>query len=283
MSEKSKEQRRAEDKHNKQLKKKRDQKKKKKDQAASRERRGFLRRKIAPYYESYRDLEDKHLLFVLGDTANMERVLFQKHDLGKGITLLTLPYINEEMIQGYMASLPEGESAVTSLSSDNKDATNRLTSHFFGVKSNDIVDIPEGNIMVFRGCEMLGMRNDTIPLNVRPYNAYTWYNGEATTVGSYRVYSGAKLRTFFTDIDEKSDIGKTCVFHDSLTEILIYRALRGKLKMDDVREEHALYGTKGFLASASPTSILLLDTPELAELLKRFGNEKQETEELNRT
>ena len=78
MSEKkSKEQRRAEDKHNKELKRKRDQKQKRKAHAISREKRNYVRRKISPYYEAFRRYNNKHLLIVLKDTENMEKILFQ--------------------------------------------------------------------------------------------------------------------------------------------------------------------------------------------------------------
>ena len=45
----------------------------------SRETRKYVRKKIEPYYNAFREFKDKHLLFVLKDTENMERILLQKN------------------------------------------------------------------------------------------------------------------------------------------------------------------------------------------------------------
>ena len=279
MSEKkSKEQRRAEDKHNKELKRKRDQKQKRKAHAISREKRNYVRRKISPYYEAFRRYNNKHLLIVLKDTENMEKILFQTHPLGRGMTLISLPAISEEMIQEYLALAPREKTSVTAVSADDKEAINGFASHFFGVRANDIMDVPESNMLVMRQCQITNRRDGLVPLNVRPYNTYTWYTNEATTLRGFRVYSGKQLKRFFGM--DGQDVSKTYVFQDTLSEILVYRAMRGKLKLGDVAIDHELYAKRSAI-STGPHDLIYVGRNEFSELYGRFKNEREETADLD--
>ena len=91
MSDKNRERECDKENYKKKQKKKRIIKQRRQAHAISRENRKYVRKKIEPYYNAFRQFKDKHLLFVLKDTDNMERILLQKNDIGKGIILLTLP------------------------------------------------------------------------------------------------------------------------------------------------------------------------------------------------
>ena len=275
---KSKEQRRAEDKHNKELKRKRDQKQKRIAQSISRKKRNYVRRKISPYYEVFRKYKNKHLLIVLKDTENMEKIMFQTHPIGRGMTLISLPAINEEMIQEYLKEVPKGKTPKTEISADSKESLNGFVSHCFGVRANDVIDVPESNMLVMRECQITNLKDGLIPLNVRPYNVHTWFTNEATTLKGFRVYSGKQLKNFFNIGDQC--ISKTYVFQDTLSEILVYRAIKGKIKMKDIVMDHELYGKRDF-NTTGPHELMYLGKNEFSELYNRFKNEEQEKRDLD--
>lgn len=275
---KSKEQRRAEDKHNKELKRKRDQKQKRIAQSISRKKRNYVRRKISPYFDAFKKYKNKHLLIVLKDTENMEKILFQAHSMGRGMTLISLPVINEEMIKKYLEEVPNVKSQETGISADDKDAINGFASHFYGIRAKDVIDVPKSNMLVMRDCQITNLKDGLVALNVRPYNVHTWFTNEVTSLSGFRVYSGKQLKSFF-NIDDH-DTSKTYVFQDTLSEILMYRAMRGKVKMRDVVIDHELYGKRG-IATTGPHDLMYLSRNERSELYNRFKNEKREKRSLD--
>ena len=88
-----------------------------------------------------------------------------------------------------------------------------------------------------------------------------------------------QLKSFF-NIDDH-DTSKTYVFQDTLSEILMYRAMRGKVKMRDVVIDHELYGKRG-IATTGPHDLMYLSRNERSELYNRFKNEKREKSRLDR-
>ncbi len=200
------------DKENKKKSKKKKKLKLREAQALSREKRNYIRKKIRPYYNAFRSFEDKHLLFVLKDSANMERVLLQKYDLGRGNTLLALPVINENMINEFLDAVPEAKTQSTDVVSEDNAALKSLLAYHFSVVPGEIRDIPKGNMMVCRDCIVTGLKDSLVPVNIRPYDLNTWYNEEATSIGGFRVYQGKKLKTF---MKYNEDLGKTYVYHDT--------------------------------------------------------------------
>lgn len=275
MSEKNRERKVNRDNYLKKQKRKRAIKTRRHNQAISRETRKYVRKKIKPYYDAFRQFKNKHLLFVLKDTENMERVLLQKNDLGNGITLLALPTINEEMINEYLNTRQQTNSKAFSLSADDKEALNGLIKHYYSVCSDDIKDCPETNMMVFRNCRVFESKSNLIPLNVRPYDLNTWYNGETTTVKGVKVFKGNKLKTFFKIGDK---IGKTYIFYDTITEILLYKAMMRKIKYEDLLSDHQMLSARGNLLG-SLYAIMATNDDELEE---KFKKEKQEDDELER-
>lgn len=273
MSDKNRERKCNKENYKKKQKKKRIIKQRRQAQAISRENRKYVRKKIEPYYDAFRQFKDKHLLFVLKDTDNMERILLQKNDIGKGLTLLTLPVINEDMITQYLNDVPSEEATNFSLSNDNNQALNGLINYYYSVSSDEIKDNPQANMIFFRNCKLLGTQDSLVPLNVRPYNLNTWYNSETTTINGVKVYKGNKLKTFFK-IDE--NLGKTYIFHDTIMEILLYKAMMGKIKYEDLLSDHQMLAKKGNLFSGL---YAIIETNE-DEIYHRFEKEQQEDQDL---
>ena len=273
MSDKNRERKCNKEHYKKKQKKKRIIKQRRQAQAISRENRKYVRKKIAPYYDSFRQFKDKHLLFVLKDTDNMERILLQKNDIGNGLTLLTLPVINDNMITQYLNDVPSEEATKFSLSNNSNQALNGLINYYYSVSSDEIKDNPQANMMFFRNCKLLGTQDKLVPLNVRPYNLNTWYNSEATTINGVKVYKGNKLKTFF-EIDE--NLGKTYIFHDTIMEILLYKAMMGKIKYEDLLLDHQMLAKKGNLFSGLYE---IMATNE-DEIYHRFEKEQQEDQDL---
>ena len=270
-------------KYDKEKYKKKQQKKKRRDikkeaQRIGREKRNYVRQKIKPYYESFRDFKDKHLLFVLKDTDNMEKVLFQKNDLGHGVTLLTLPYITRDMIEEYLDTFESNNKAGTKLSQDDKAKLNGLMEYWFSVSSDEQKDLPEVNMMVFRNCKIHQKRPNLIALNVRPYDLNTWYSEETTTVGNgTRAFKGEKLNAFF---HIEGNLGNTYVFHDTITELLLYKSMMGKIEYYRLLGDHSLLARKKFFNSFLRGMYLMFATDE-DELFERFENEQKEASELD--
>lgn len=273
MPDKNKERKCNEEKYKKKQKKKRTIKQKRQARAISREKRKYVRNKIKPYYDAFRQFKDKHLLFVLKDTDNMERILLQKNDIGKGLTLLTLPVINEDMITQYLSDVPLKEATNFSLSDDNNQALKGLINYYYSVSSDEIKDDPQANVMFFRNCKLLGTQDSLVPLNVRPYNLNTWYDSETTSINGFKVYKGNKLKTFFK-IDE--NLGKTYIFHDTIMEILLYKAMMGKIKYEDILSDHHMLAKKGNLFSGLYATMVTNDD----EINHRFEKEQQEDSDL---
>ena len=273
MSDKNRERKCNKENYKKKQKKKKIIKQRRQAQAISRENRKYVRKKIEPYYDAFRQFKDKHLLFVLKDTDNMERILLQKNDIGKGLTLLTLPVINEDMITQYLNDVPSEEATNFSLSNDNNQALNGLINYYYSVSSDEIKDNPQANMMFFRNCKLLGTQDILVPLNVRPYNLNTWYNSETTTINGVKVYKGNKLKTFFK-IDE--NLGKTYIFHDTIMEILLYKAMMGKIKYEDLLSDHQMLAKKGNLFGGLYAIIATNED----EIYHRFEKEQQEDQDL---
>ena len=273
MSDKNRERKCNKENYKKKQKKKKIIKQRRQAQAISRENRKYVRKKIEPYYDAFRQFKDKHLLFVLKDTDNMERILLQKNDIGKGLTLLTLPVINEDMITQYLNDVPSEEATNFSLSNDNNQALKGLINYYYSVSSDEIKDNPQANMMFFRNCKLLGTQDILVPLNVRPYNLNTWYNSETTTINGVKVYKGNKLKTFFK-IDE--NLGKTYIFHDTIMEILLYKAMMGKIKYEDLLSDHQMLAKKGNLFGGLYAIIATNED----EIYHRFEKEQQEDQDL---
>ena len=274
MTVKNRERKCNKEKYKRKQKKKKLMKQKRFAHASSRELRNYVRSKIRPYYDVFRNFKDKHILFVMKDTDNMERILFQKNDIGRGITLLSLPVINENMIAEYLSNFQSEEPAKTySISNISNEAIKGLISFYYSVKSDDIIDTP--NIIIFRNCRLIGCKDNLMPLNVRPYNLNTWYHGDTTTLNGFRVYNGNKLKTFF-HINE--NLGKTYVFHDTLMEILLYRSMMGKIRYQDLLSDHQALSRRKFLSSGGLYEILATNENEIQQ---RFSNERKEEMELN--
>ncbi len=272
----TKEQRKEIEKNNKKQQKKRKTKQRKQAQAISRKHRNSLRKIINPYYNSFRQFKNKHLLFVLKDTENMEQVLLLKNDVGCGNTLLTLPVINQEMIDTYLKSLPEEESTSFDLSIIDNQALKKFVNHYYSIDSDEIIDCPEANMVIFRNCMLLDIQDNLMSINVRPYNVSTWFNGESTTKNGRRIFEGKKLRTFFNFSDKlDKDIKKIYIFQDTLSQLLLYKSKMNKVALEDVLSDHEMLAKKDY--SPFINSLLVANPIDIA---KRFINEEKETQEL---
>lgn len=245
--------------------------------AISRKRRSYIRNQVRPYYERFRELKDKHLLFVLKDTKNMEKILLQKRDLGKGNVLLALPVINQEMIDKYLNDIDLNEETDdTSLTMSSTDeAIKGFINYYYSVVPDEIINDPESNLMVFRNCTPLEGKEDLLEVKVRPYDLNTWYQSDFTTIDGFKVYSGNKLRTFF-NIDR--NLGKTFVFHDTIVEILAYRSLMKKLNHRGVVSDVRMLGQRGDNGFKGLYMVVVSDEMELKH---RFENEQEEDAELD--
>lgn len=271
MTDKGRERKSNKEKYKQKQKKKKIIKQEKRARESSRECRNSVRNNIRPFYDAFRNLKDKHLLFVIKDTDNMERILFLKKNIGDGNILLTLPVINEEKIAEYLANLQSAETSETNIISVNNEAIKDFIRQYYSVCSNEVIDTPQMNMILFTDCKLLESRADLVPLNVRPYDLNTWYSGDSTSLNGFRVYNGKKLKTFFQIND---NLGKTYVFHDTLIQILFYRSLKGKINYSELLSDHEALAKKKFFSTGSFYAIMATNEDELRQ---RFAKERQES------
>ena len=273
MSEKNRERNCNKDNYLKKKRKKKKLNKEKEARAISRNNRNEVRRKVNPYLNSYINHFNKPLLFVMNDTKNMECVLLQKIDIGKGRTLLTLPVINEEMIDRYFDNIQNIETADESLTDFKDQDILDIVKYYYSIKTNTIMRIPEANLIAFRDCEIVG-NNNLIPLNVRPYSVNTWYQRENTTMNKVKIFKGNKLKTYFK-IENMEEFSNTYITLDTVIELLMYKGKMGKVKYNDLKADIMELSGK---TTGSFYGIFALD---IDETLDRFKDEAKENEELN--
>ena len=253
----------------KKMNKKQRENKKKQDQAMSRRNRNEVRSSLRPYYSSFRSLNDKHILFVMKDTENMENILLQKIDIGQGRTLLMLPVINDDIINEYYNGVDSIESIDIS----------KVVCDYYSIKSDKIMNVDQTNMIVFRDCQLVGI-NNLISVNVRPYSLNTWFKIECTTIEGVKIYKGKKLKTFFK-LDDIDDYSKTYVLQDTINEILLYKALMKKINLDDLLYDIKILSGKGTLSSSIGGLYEAMAT-DIDETIDRFKNESDENKKLNK-
>ncbi len=273
MSEKNRERNLNRDNYLKKKKQKQKQNKEKQTRAISRKNRNEVIRKVKPYLTSYINHFNKPLLFVMNDTKNMECVLLQKIDIGKGRTLLTLPVINEEMIDRYFDNIQNIEATDESLTDFKDQDILDIVKYYYSIKTNTIMRIPEANLIAFRDCEIVG-NNNLIPLNVRPYSVNTWYQRENTTMNKVKIFKGNKLKTYFK-IENMEEFSNTYITLDTVIQLLMYKGKMGKVKYNELKAD--------IMELSGKISISLYDifTLDINGTLDRFKDEAKENEELN--
>lgn len=257
---------------------KRDEKQKREIRKVSKEKRTYIRKKVMPYYDRFRNYKDRHILVVLKDTENMDRILLQKHNLGHNAVLLSLPVVTEGMISDYLSrDVQENRGNNTEVAaSDDKIGIKELVEYYFGIKTNKVIDSQDANLTICRDCHAVKKADDLFPVNVRPYSTGNFYSNEvSTTLHGRRIHSGKGLQKFF--VLDGNNLGNVYVFQDTLVEIALYRALAGKIRKEEVLMDAFLYGKKGYL-DPSEKDLILIDST----IRKRFENERRENAELER-
>ncbi|MBR6252742.1 MAG: hypothetical protein IKR04_02770 [Clostridia bacterium] len=248
-------------------------KKLRKDRAQSRNVRKYIRKQIIPYYHEFRNHLNKNVLIVLKDTDNMDRILFKVNNIGNGMTLLTLPCVSEDEIINYLDSAKENDSTeANKLISDKYEAMRGFIRHTFSVNAETVMD--KGRLLILRNCKVVGQKEGYVALNVRPYDAATWYKGDSTTVHAYRVYKGKNLKIFF---NIEGNISKTLVYYDTIATILLYRSYIGKINFNEFLGDHYELSKRQFLGTFHDITVYW----RKEQTAKRFRNEKYENRILN--
>lgn len=246
---------------------------KKQDRDRSRQNRNFVRNSLREYLKFRRD--NGQLLFVMGDTENMETILLKRINLGQNRTLLTLPSVNDWIENEYLdREYPGTDEESTNLSDDNFIA--QAVQDYYSIKSDEVMVNKEVNLMIFRNCKIT-KENGLIPVNVRPYDFNTWYNGEALTMGETRIYGGKKLKTFFR-LDDEDSYSKTYVLQDTILEILYYKGLMGKIDKNKLISDISDLARKKYWTDIAWYGFFHDDS---VETKKRFENEEEENNSLN--
>ena len=207
----------------KQKKKKADQKQKQ-VRAVSRETRNYVRQQIATYLTGVVNYTDRPVLIVLGQTEKMERLLFKVDDIGRGMTHISLPTIEEKLIKDLKGSgtIFDFERSIQ--------ARARME---FGVYATSVVET--GGLLILEGCSIVEPKAGFVALDTKPYDRKTWYyDGEASLRG-HGLYSGKQLNAFF-NIDGK--ISKTYVHRETLLAILMYRTATKRLDLGEWRRDY---------------------------------------------
>ena len=274
MSEKERARNVDREKYLKKQKKKRKKKELKKAQAISRNKRNEVRNSVKDY-NTFKNICNKSILFIIGDTANMESILLQKHDIGKNRILLTLPVVNQEMLDNFLNDNPSTETSETSLTSASDQILKDIIYYYYSISADNIYDYPEGNMLVIKDFKLSRYnKNNLISVNVRPYNLNTWYKNEFSTIDASRIYNGKKLKTFFNLGRDPSNI---YVIQDTILKILLYKAIMRKINMEGLLSDIEVLARRGSFAG----KLYQLMATDKNELHRRFQNEGKENRELN--
>ncbi len=263
-------------KRDKYLKKKSNKKKKenlKKARAISRKRRNEVRNTVRPY-NTFRNLDNKSLLFIMGDTDNMESVLLQKRDIGNNRVLLTLPTLTSEMVTDCLDENVLDDDTTQLMGNVDEQIIKDVISKQYSITVNEMIDCPSGNMFVIKDFEMDLNREDLIPINIRPYSLYTWYDRDFTSVDSAKIYTGKKLYTFFKI---SADVSNVYVLQDTILKLLLYKAMMKKIDMEQLYYDVKSLSRRGNMCS----SLYQIMTADFYELYRRFKNETKENEILN--
>ena len=243
-------------------------------QAISRKHRNEIRNLLKTSFYDFRSLQGKNLLFVIKDTENMEKVILQKKPMGNGRVLLTLPVIDDVMIDNYVNTHRLEKPNDTSLTVSNDVEISELINYYYSINIGDVIDCPQGNMLVFRNCEVNKYSNKFIELNVRPYNLNKWYKNEFTSILGTRIFNGNKLKTFF---QIEKDMSNMFIIQDTIVELLLYKSLMGKIH-EDVALDFKTLGKRGMLS----TGFYAILATDIGAVLRRFKNEENESEELDK-
>ena len=263
-------------KRDKYLKKKSNKKKKdnlRKAQAISRKKRSEVRN-VVKQHNSFQNLNNKSLLFVMGDTDNMESVLLQKNDIGNNQILLTLPCITNEMIVNYLDDKVLNCNTAQLLTDINDNVIKDIISHYYSITVDEIIDCPNGNMFIIKKFTMNDYNRNMISVNVRPYNLNTWYNNEFSSVNSTRIYKGNKLKTFF---NIGIDVSNLYVLQDTILKMLLYKAVMNKIDLEQLYTDIKSLARKGNCFN----HLYEIMASDFYKINKRFENELEENNQLN--
>lgn len=262
------------EKYLKKQKKKRKKKELKKAQAISRNKRNEVRNSVKDY-NTFKNICNKSILFIMGDTANMESILLQKHDIGKNRILLTLPVVNQEMLDNFLNDNPSTETSETSLTSASDQILKDIIYYYYSISADSIYDYPEGNMLVIKDFKLSRYnKNNLISVNVRPYDLNKWYKNEFSTIDASRIYNGKKLKTFF---NLGRDLSNIYVIQDTILKILLYKAIMRKINMEGLLSDIEVLARRGSFVG----KLYQLIATDKNELHRRFQNEGKENRELN--
>ena len=277
MAEKDREKKCNKEKYLKKQKKKKKINEIRRNRKISRDKRNQIRHAVEPTFSAFRNFIDKHLLFVVKDTENMERVLLQKVDIGNGQTLLTLPIINEKMADEYLKSIDYSGQLKSNTLILNDFFIYDLIDFYYSIKVDNIIRMDQSNMFIFKDCDV-SENNNLIALNVRPYNLNTWYEKEVTTLGGTKIYKGKKLNTFFR-LDDNIDYSNTYILNDTVIELLLYKASMKKIDARALLDDIDSLSQKTFLSIGELYKVSVTDFDQLKN---RFKNENKENDELNK-
>lgn len=205
----------------------------------ARDNRNYIKKSIIPYYKGYKDSKDIHLLVIIKETNNMERLLLQKIDISAENILLSLPIITSKMISDFL------EANNSSTLDDN--VLIDIIKHNFDIEVESIERLTEPNVILIKKSNIQNIKENLVVVNARPYDNTVWYKGDITTIEGYKIYGGKAIYNFFQLMQNTS---RMYILQHTLTQILLYRTLCNKIDKEEFLADYTLMAKRITLGKA---------------------------------
>jgi len=213
-------------------KKKRAEKQLKEDRQRSRDRRNYIRNAIASFCESFRCREDSHLVLVVSETANMEQVLLQPHKIDEKNIFLTLPILNQEMLENYFIETGKNLNDKKAIMVDSEQTLKDVIEYYFKVKVSDINNLFESSIITCNVQE-LSLNTNLIPTIVRVYDYNLWCNGDFATALGKNIYNDNRLKEMIVPMNNQLNNKSIFAHQDLITQLLLHKSCKGKIRFPE--------------------------------------------------
>ncbi len=247
----------------------------------SRENRSFVRGKLLDYCLKFQKFADQHIIFVLDSNNNTEQVILQKQNIGNNKFFLSLPVINQELIENYIINFVSNDVCNSTNFTINSDETflKGLFANIFGIDVFSIETLLENKLIIAQVEGILDFHNDLIEAIVKPYDYRTWFkeSSDYTTLLGKNVYNGSIISKFL-QIDELNS--QYFIHQYTISELLVLKMHRGNIDFEKTMYELKNYDHRPeFSSMMRELGIFLtelLDVRYMAEIEARVekGNEE---------
>ena len=185
----------------------------------SRERRNEIRREVRKSNEEYINKDAFHILFIVSETENMERLLLIKDRTDSGKVILRIPIMDIDNLD--------------------TDMINETLIDSFGIKADSLKILTGTRIIVAKGLKKVNKVANLTEISVRPFAENEWLSTFPTTLNGQRIFGYKQLKKFF--VLKKDDIDYYA-YENTILELAMYKAIMGKIDEAEFLAKYRYFG-----------------------------------------